>query len=684
MTLDTLTPIFQPILQWVNAHPHFAGFVVFIISVAESVAIIGTIIPGTIMMTFIGALAGSGVISLESTMICAILGAIVGDGISYWIGHYYKDRLRIVWPFRSYPNILESGEKFFHKYGGMSVLIGRFVGPVRALVPLVAGMLNMKPLRFYIYNILSAIGWAPAYMLPGILFGAASREFLSEITIHALLILLFIALFVILCLWMIQKIFFLIGNQVNQALNTLWHSLQKSRYFHLVTTVLKHADPAKTHGQLTLAFYFILTTTAFLFFISYLNKVGSNGVAINSVFFHLWRTVHTPFLDNLMIGITFLGEKTILLPVMGGLFVWFAWTKRGVTAWHVLILAVLSAVSIEVVKHFTASPRPWGIVQSPTGSSLPSGHTTLGVVFYFGLALLLVRALHNQYSRLFYSAAILIIIAVATSRIYLGAHWLTDVIAGLLLGSSILMFVVLSYNRWAEKKLNPAKIALTTFLLFIAIYSCFSYIKFDKFKQNHAQLDWPIYTINLEAWWQQKGAHLPLYRTNRFGISEQILNLQWVGDITTIKNQLLQNHWEAPRVRDWMSILHRISDVQSAEHLPLILPLYLDKAPALVLIKRVNHKKLYVLRLWDSHIVLKNSKQPLWVGVVGVIPRTYSWLFNRKPSTKSMDLTPTLLFEKIPNNIMIKPYLVKTPEKRSKQEREMLLIKPLHPDESST
>lgn len=170
---DALNPAFE----WLNAHPHFSGLATFIISAAESVAIIGTVVPGSVMMTAIGALAGAGVIPLWSTIIWAILGAIVGDGISYRIGYHFKGRMHDVWPFRTYPSLLESGEKFFHKHGGTSVFIGRFVGPVRALVPLVAGMLGMSPLRFYIANVISAIGWAPAYMFPGILLGAFSLEF---------------------------------------------------------------------------------------------------------------------------------------------------------------------------------------------------------------------------------------------------------------------------------------------------------------------------------------------------------------------------------------------------------------------------------------------------------------------------------------------------------------------------
>src|SRR3990167_3833941 len=180
-----------PLLESLNSHPEWAGLITFLISASESVAIIGTVVPGSITMTAIGALAGAGIIPLWWTIFWAILGAIVGDGISYWIGWHFKERLSQVWPFRKHPKLLQSGEKFFYKYGGASVFIGRFVGPVRALVPLVAGMLRMQPMKFFIANILSAIGWAPAYMFPGIVLGAAALELPTAIAIHVVLVLFF-------------------------------------------------------------------------------------------------------------------------------------------------------------------------------------------------------------------------------------------------------------------------------------------------------------------------------------------------------------------------------------------------------------------------------------------------------------------------------------------------------------
>ena len=607
---DTLSPI----LQWINAHPQLAGLATFIISAAESIAIIGTIVPGTVMMTAIGTLAGMGVIPLWETLFWAILGAIVGDGISYWMGRYFNTRLEFVWPFRTRPYLLERGELFFQKYGWMSVFIGRFVGPVRAIVPLIAGMLKMPPLQFTIANVASAIGWAPVYMLPGILLGAASLELPPDIAIHVVVMLIATLLFIMFAIWLIQKIFTLISKQIDQLLTWFWNRLYKSRHFHLITSLLKHYNPKKTYGQLILAFYFLFTATLLGYLAFYVHTHGAPTLLINKACLHFFRSIRTPLGDNIMLAITFLGEKKVLVPIIMALFIWLIYAKNKRTAWHTLALGVLAIVSIESIKMFTHIPRPWGLLQSSESFSFPSGHATLTVIFYLGIVFLLIKSFHIKYRRFIYYPAGFIILAVSLSRLYLGVHWFTDIIGGWLLGASLFMLIALSYNRQAEKIFKPMGIFLTIILTFMASYSLVTLHEFSRLKQNYTALDWPTHTLTVKAWWEQKGRHLPLYRINRFGIATQILNLQWMDDLSVIQKKLMQNGWEIPPEKDWISVLHRVSDVESAAHLPVVAPLYLDKDPVLVLIKHVNgNKKLIVLRLWNSYILIKDIQKPLWV-----------------------------------------------------------------------
>lgn len=639
-----ITDVINPLLQWLNNHPNWAGLATFLISAGESVAILGTLVPGTIMMTAIGALAGAGVIPLWPTIISAILGAIVGDGISYLIGHHFKARIRQMWPFRNNPSWLERGETFFHKHGGKSVFIGRFVGPVRALIPLIAGMLNMKPLRFYIANILSAIGWAPIYMLPGILLGAVSLELPPDLAVHVILVLLLFVLFIMFCIWFITKFFALIGYQIDQTLNQIWHKLHSSRFFNFITIALKHHDKNKPHGQLVLAFYFILVTASFLLLANIIKQNGSGSLDINNIMFHLFRSLRTPSVDTAMIYITLLGEKLFLVPMIAVLFGVLVYNKRSYLAFHLVALGLLTIGSIEVIKQYVHSVRPWGVEILPSGYSFPSGHSTLASTFYVGFALLLSLAYPNKRKVLLFSS-IVIAFFVSISRLYLGVHWFTDIFSGWLLSAALLLFVTISYNRKQDRQNKINKLIVTMALSFILFYAAVSFHDFSRFKQDYTLKNYPTHTVPMEKWWQLSDDNVPVYRIGRFGVAEQLFNLQWVGNLNEIQQTLLDNKWEVPPDRDWISILQRITDVGSYEHLPLVSPLFLEKKPVLILIKHTDNKKnVLVLRLWDSNIVIAPAKEHLWVGTVSIIPRTYNWIFKKKSNEIKINIS--LLFEK--------------------------------------
>lgn len=159
--------VFMPIINWIELHPGWSTIVILLISLCESLAVVGLFIPGLIIMGIIGGLVGAGTLDLTSTLIAATLGAIFGDSISYSLGRRFKNHLPELWPFKKFPHWLGRGKDFFTRYGEMSIVFGRFVGPVRPFIPVIAGTMAMNPKRFLFANIISAILWAPIYMLPG-------------------------------------------------------------------------------------------------------------------------------------------------------------------------------------------------------------------------------------------------------------------------------------------------------------------------------------------------------------------------------------------------------------------------------------------------------------------------------------------------------------------------------------
>ncbi len=151
---------------FVAGHPADAWAVAFLAAILEAVAIAGTLLPGTvILMAVAGAAAVAGQ-SMLPFLALAIGGAVIGDGLSYWVGRHFRDRLRGVWPFYRHPALLGGAERFFHRYGIASVALCRFIPVLRSNVPLCAGMADMPPRAFFAANITSALVWAPVHIYP--------------------------------------------------------------------------------------------------------------------------------------------------------------------------------------------------------------------------------------------------------------------------------------------------------------------------------------------------------------------------------------------------------------------------------------------------------------------------------------------------------------------------------------
>jgi membrane protein DedA with SNARE-associated domain len=168
------------IVAFIGAHANWAGPIMFGLSFGESFAFLSFFFPGTTIMVAAGAFIPSGTLSFWPLVIGCATGAIAGDAISFSLGRWYGHLIGRVWPFSRHPELLTRGFTFFDRHGGKSVFIGRFFGPLRAIVPLVAGIAKMPVGRFWVANVLSALIWAPVLLLPGALTVWAARNLQTE------------------------------------------------------------------------------------------------------------------------------------------------------------------------------------------------------------------------------------------------------------------------------------------------------------------------------------------------------------------------------------------------------------------------------------------------------------------------------------------------------------------------
>ncbi len=159
--------LINDMVHFIAVHSAWTFPVMFITAFGESFVLLSLLFPGTTIMIAAGLLVPSGTIPLVSLLAGGISGAVLGDAVSWWLGRRYGHLLTERRPFRVRPEFLARGEALFRKYGGASVFIGRFFGPFRAVIPITAGLMRMPARSFWTANILSALIWAPALILPG-------------------------------------------------------------------------------------------------------------------------------------------------------------------------------------------------------------------------------------------------------------------------------------------------------------------------------------------------------------------------------------------------------------------------------------------------------------------------------------------------------------------------------------
>jgi len=165
----------QTVADFVHANRAWAGPVVFALAFGESLAFVSLLVPAWAALVAIGALIAANELNFWPVWIAASFGAALGDWLSYWIGLKLEHTVAHIWPLSRHPNLIPRGEAFVRKWGIPGIFIGRFFGPLRAVVPLVAGIFEMPYWRFQLANFTSAFVWAAVLLTIGDAIGFGLR-----------------------------------------------------------------------------------------------------------------------------------------------------------------------------------------------------------------------------------------------------------------------------------------------------------------------------------------------------------------------------------------------------------------------------------------------------------------------------------------------------------------------------
>lgn len=171
--MTSLDATLADLLALITENARLAGPIVGLLAFVESLVVIGMFVPAIALMIAIGGLIAAGVLEPVSVLVWAVTGSVLGDWLSYLLGRWIGPSIYRRRPLRNHRTAVARARLFFRRYGVISVFLGRFFGPVRATIPLVAGVMQMPNRSFQIANVTSAIIWVPVLLAPGYIAGAS-------------------------------------------------------------------------------------------------------------------------------------------------------------------------------------------------------------------------------------------------------------------------------------------------------------------------------------------------------------------------------------------------------------------------------------------------------------------------------------------------------------------------------
>ena len=219
----------------------------------------------------------------------------------------------------------------------------------------------MRQKTYFLVSIPAAIIWAPIYMLPGILLGAISLE--MPVDIAAGLLISILALLT--AIWLISKItaytYHKTHTYFSTKLDNKWAKWLKQPQKRWLCWLLKHAGRPEQRGQIILAANLIISFLLFAILFAYIHIHADNStITLNSITYHLFRGLRTPWLDKIMLFISSLGYKLVLLPVFLVLAIFaFGYGRKNIAA-HWLTAGIIAAGAVFICKHLAHSIRPPG------------------------------------------------------------------------------------------------------------------------------------------------------------------------------------------------------------------------------------------------------------------------------------------------------------------------------------
>ncbi|GAB4242553.1 MAG: hypothetical protein Kow00129_01130 [Thermoleophilia bacterium] len=420
--------------------------IVFTLAFLETSAFVGLLVPGETVVLLAGAMAAEGVLDAQTLAAVVISAALLGDSAGYFLGRRFGREflLRHERLFRLNHRRLAQADAYFARHGGKTVLFGRWVGFLRSLAPFLAGSARMSYPRFLFWDVLGASSWGLTLVALGYLAGRSYRlveSWLGRVSLFVLLLLVAAAGFWLLGRWMLRRRHLLggiAGSVTDAMMERPWMLWVRRRFGPQIDWTLRRFSPRQAYGLvLTLGLLIsVFLVWGFSILTEWVLTRGPLSEPDRRIAVILQEHA-VPELTRVMVFVTYLGSGWFTIGVSVLLGVFLLWRRRLLEALLILTSAPGAWLLTAMIKPLVGRPRPDFIepLVSAEGYAFPSGHATVAAAFYLVLGVLVAGWVRRWETRVYVLlAALALVLFVGFSRMYLGVHYLTDVLAGYVVG----------------------------------------------------------------------------------------------------------------------------------------------------------------------------------------------------------------------------------------------------------
>ena len=590
------------LVAWIGAHPLAAGGLVFLIAFCDALAVVGIVVPALPLLFAIGVMIGLGHVSGPYALVAAACGAFAGDALSFWIGHRFGPRLRGVWPFSRYPQLLDRGERLFRRHGSKGILIARFVGAVRPFVPAVAGMLRMPLRRYLPMSAFAAIAWAACFLAPGWLFGASYDAVAAVADRLALALLALVAVLALAWAAVLYTWRWFAAHADRLLARLLRWSRAHPRLGRYAEAMVDPNRPESASLLVLAASLLAVGWGGFAWLAAVLARGGP--LPLDRWIAAAMRALRNPLADRLMAALASLGDRDVLVPACALAMLWLLWRKRWMAAVHWLAalgfgfaLTALLGASIDM-------PAPPGANASFGFPSIAVTMTTIAFGFF---AILIARELPGRRRVWPYLLAAVVVAMLGFARLYLGMHWLSDIAGGALLGIAWLLLLGLAYRRHVARSFWMRPLAWTFYGAFALAALWHAPRAATPLLDRLESPSLATRVVDANAWWAGTIA-VPVPEARR------ALDVQIAGSLETLAQRLHEHGWREQRQANWVDVLGLLDEERASSEQP-VLPGTLDARAEALLLRRAGPRPdtLQVLRVWRAPASLEGGT-PLWLG----------------------------------------------------------------------